>query len=188
MFKKSLQALAASVFVLTGASAHAATVDILGGSTDLLISNLGLTASVTGDGSARDSRLGTVISLGITGGTLDDETGAAVIQHGGSGITLSNGTTSVSVSNLVVDTAAGQVLADIEGGESGAVILQIGNVWEDGELPLLVADALAAVFPETEGRKLALGRATPEVPLPASGLLLLGGLGGLAIYRRKRSK
>jgi|GEM_PF-4430550 hypothetical protein len=188
MFKRSIQALAVSALVLTGASAHAATVDVLGGSTDLLLSNLGLTGSVTGQGSASSTALGKVISLDITGGTIDDETGAAVLQHAGSSFTLSNGTTSVAFGNLVIDTAAGQVLADIEGGADGAVILQIGNVWEGGELPLLVADSLAAVFPEIEGRKLALGSATPEVPLPASGLLLLGGLGGLAIYRRKIAK
>ena len=48
----------------------------------------------------------------ITGGTIDDVTGELLVEHDGSGLTLSAGTTSLLLLNFLIDTENTQILGD----------------------------------------------------------------------------
>jgi hypothetical protein len=186
--------------------ANAATVAIAGVKTDVAVTaplgTLGLSAAPFGSATADTSGVNPVFSFPITGGTVDTATGAAIILHDGSGVTLSAGSISATVGNFLIDTAAAEVLGDLIDAVSGtslATALQLFTFGTSTALPgveLLISDTLAGALITTFGAPnltgAQFGFATPDVaavPLPAAGVLLAGAVAAIAAaaLRRKRA-
>ena len=188
---------------LTTTGAHAATLQIVDGLTTVDVTlDLGpISASPGGVASAS----GSVFSFPITGGSVDSG-GNALIEHDGSLVTLSFGADFVTVGNFVIDTAAANVSGVANGtgiatGASKVELFTFGAQTADG-IPLLISstlnsalgatfgtDAVFAVFgaEDVTGAQFGIANTSPEVvPLPAAGWMLLAGLGGLAVIRRRR--
>jgi glycerophosphoryl diester phosphodiesterase len=137
---------------------------------------------------------GAVFSFPITGGTIDTGTGNALIEHEGSGVTLSNGSVNVSVGNFLIDTMMGTVSGNVIGAPGSVTFFTFGAPGATG-IPLLISSELAgklqSIFtgaPNLTDAPFGLANTSPTpVPVPAALPLLLAGLGGLALMRRKRA-
>ena len=179
-------AATAVLFASVGAS-YAATVDIIGGETTLLMTSIGLDVSPTGTATSEFTEIGTLISFQITGGSYDTDTGEAIVEHIGSGINFADASQSITFQDFIVDTALSSVFSDIAGGASGVLAFTFGEAWDDGRIPLIASSTFSDFFVTSLNLKVALAEITPEVPLPAAGFLMLAGLGSFAAFGRRKT-
>ena len=198
-FKSAAIAIAA----MFGTSAAAAVVDILPANETTVqvtadLAGLGLSGAPTGTATAA----GGVFSFAITGGTVDTDTGAARIEHDGSGVALfaiSDASIRAEVGNFVIDTALGGVFGNVNGGTDFFRLFDLATATTAG-IPLLIAEPLSGALNATfnagndlglKGAQFGIANTNPTVapvPLPASAVLLIAGLGGLGAAARRRKK
>jgi len=185
---------------LCGASAAQALT--LTGTTSVELTAAGLLASngvaVQPVGTA--TLTGATAVFPITGGTLNGAD--ALIEHDGSGLTLSRGSDHLLLLNFLIDTAAGQVfgdgvLIDDVGGVPTALavndvpLFDLGTATTGG-IPLLLtaaaAGALSSLFalPDLTGAQIGLASpAVSAVPVPAAVWLMGSAIAGLGLLRRR---
>ena len=188
--------VAAATLAMSAIAAQAATLPIVGGETRLALTGSLGGLSASGYGTTTEDMWGPYqeFTFGITGGEVDTDTDQSIIEHAGAGVTLSDGTNSASIADFVIDTAAGGIFGNVVGGPSDVLLFTLGHVFENGRITVQISDtlgsAIASIFGGTDPSGAKLGLATLDVqtvPVPAAGFLLLGGLGGLALFRRKSS-
>lgn len=86
---------------------------IVGGNTRVAFGSAitGLQAGLLGSATLVGGAPGLTVNFPITGGDLDAML-AGTIRHDGSGVTLSNGTNTLALSNFVIDTSQGLLFGD----------------------------------------------------------------------------
>jgi hypothetical protein len=202
--------LAAAAFGLGAAiippagPAEAATLRIVGNTTEIEVTadlaGLGLTPSVFGSATAGTSAGGNLLlGFPITGGTLETDTGNALIEHEGSGASLTDGTTTVNAGNFLINTAptVATVFGDVDvdgslvGSDLPLFTLGAGNALPGVQLLIspTLAGALTGVFGAPDLTNAEFGYARPDVaavPLPAGAWLVLTALGALGLARARR--
>lgn len=194
-----MQSAAVSLAALLGTSAGAATVGIVGGQTDVTVTAdlaaLGLSGAPAGTASVAVVGGLTVFSFPITGGAAFMD-GNALVEHDGSGVTLSAGSVAVTISNFLIDTAAMIVSGDIFGGPTDVTFFDFGaeTALSGVELEISsdLAGALTASFGAPDLTGATFGYAVPSpvtgvapVPLPAGLPLLAAAMLGLVALRRR---
>jgi len=115
----SLAALAAvaSLGMSQAASAHSLGVEIIGNVTSVeltsfdALTGLGLSVSTLGTAKIDAGGEFPIAAFAITGGTLDPNTGFALIEHDGSGLGLSDGSSDVNLENFLINTVTGLLLS-----------------------------------------------------------------------------
>lgn len=158
----------------------------------------GLEAQLLGTASLVGGAPGLTVNFPITGGTLDEALSGA-IRHDGSGVSLSNGTNTLALSNFVIDTSAGILFGDaaLNGTVVGTALdlfnfdlstVTVPQLTDLGN-PLLAlvirptaSGALTAAFGlgDTAGVTLGLAATAPQlaaVPEPGSWAMLIVGFG-----------
>ncbi len=199
--------VAATIVALSAAfaSEKAHALAITGGETQVEVTNLfGLTPSLSGTASLVSAEPLTV-SFPITGGSLDDLTGQLLIEHDGSGVTLSDGTNSATAGNFLIDTAQGAIFGDVFDISTGLAdiadlrVFDFGAVGSDGVQLLISAEfgaGLGAIFgadpADLIGAEFGIGVPMPEfadaspVPVPPALALLATGVAALTFAGRRR--
>jgi PEP-CTERM motif len=189
--------------LLLAAPAQAAT--IIGGATSVTLSaaptltGLGLTFGPFGTASAVTGAGGIpTVTFLITGGSVNDVTGKALIQHSGSGLQFSAGSNVLRIGDFVINTTTnvltGSVIAN---GGSPLANVPLFNIGNGLSLSLTseAAGAFTTVFGAPNLTGAAIGTATTNfvtaasaVPEPAAwGMMLLGfGIIGAALRTRSR--
>lgn len=180
--------------------ASADAVEIIGNDTSVeltsfdALTGLGLSVSALGSATVDGSGDFPVATFGITGGKLDPDTGFAVIQHAGSGLGLTDGTSAVSLENFLINTQTGVLSGDVSLNDSFVANLDLFDIQEDLTLLLTTtaAETLNKVYGTMLPGGLEIGIATVDVavvPVPAALPLMLTALAGLGFTgaRRRRS-
>ncbi len=182
----------------TAERAQAHGLDIIGNDTSVELTSFGaltgLGLSVTGLGSASIDASGAtpIATFDITGGTLNPDTGFALIEHDGSGLGLSDGTTFVSLQNFLIDTENGVLSGDVSVDKSLVGNIELFSITDDLTLLLTgaAAGALNGVYGTSLSAGLEIGIASVDVavvPVPAALPLMLTALAGLGLTRRRRA-
>jgi hypothetical protein len=197
--------VALCAFCVSGA---AQALTIVGGNTRLQLSNAteGLTAGLLGSATLAIGQPGLTINFPITGGLLDPGTLAGTIRHDGSGLSLSNGTNILALSNFVIDTSASLVFGDValNGSLLGTgldlfsfdlstvtvpQLFDLSNPLLDLVITATAAGALTTAFglPSTTGVVVGDAATDPSfVPEPGSWLMLMGGFALTGVMLRRR--
>lgn len=206
---RPLQAAVAVVFAamltVPGASRAAS---LIGGVTQVQVTAdvgaLGLTPGVLGSASIVSGQPLTV-AFPITGGALNSSL-AGFILHEGSGVSLTAGGNSLSLTNFIIDTIGQRILGDAAlNGTSLATDLPLFTFdlstvtpaaltnLASPSLSLLfsrqAATALTTVFgaPDLTGAQFGLAATAPSaVPEPATWAMLLLGFGAVGVIARRR--
>ncbi|URD62154.1 PEPxxWA-CTERM sorting domain-containing protein [Sphingomonas sp. KRR8] len=194
-------ALAVTAMVASPASA----ANIIGGSTSVtltsapVLTSAGLTVGTTGTATVALNGDGLpVATFPITGGSTNDQTGAALISHDGSGLSFSNGLGALlNIGNFVIDTSALTVNGYASANGGAASNLTLFNLGSGNTL--LLSSGAASAFNSVFGLNLAAGTqigvaqvnpitAAAAVPEPSTWALMLFGFGaaGVAIRRQRR--
>lgn len=194
-------ALLLGVAAVPLSGAQAAT--IIGNDTQVSVSafdalvGLGLTLSPFGTATVDTSGALPVATFAITGGTVDDMSGDAIVLHEGSGLTFTAGATSVTYSDFVIDTGNALLTSTVTmgGGASGSIDL----FTIDDSFNLFLTDAaaggLTTVFgaPDLSGTE--FGTATVDIavagaiPEPGTWMMMIlgfGAMGGALRYRKRK--
>jgi hypothetical protein len=191
--KKLLFSAALAAAALLGATAHASTIGVGGGNTDITVTadlaGLGLTPTL--DGTATANADGS-FRFPITGGSTDGTN--AIIRHDGSGVTLTAGSTSASIGDFIIDTKFKNVTGTLFGAGSGIEFFTFGETVDPRGVELLISSTLAGALTDVFGAGdlsgAQFGFAAPDpqvVPLPAGAVLLLTGIGALALRGRRKA-
>ena len=186
---------AASLGYTHSASAHG--VDIIGNATSVELTSFdaltGLGLSVGGLGTATIDVSGAfpVATFGITGGTLNPNTGFATIEHDGSGLSLSDGTSTVALENFLINTGTGLLSGDVSLNNSFVANIDLFSIGDGLELSLTsgAADALNGIYGTSLPAGLEIGIASVDVavvPVPAALPLMLSAMAGLGFAGRRR--
>jgi hypothetical protein len=190
----------------TLATGQAHALPIIGGLTSVeltaapTLSGAGLAVSTTG------TALSTVGTNGIplfyfpvTGGTINTDTFAALINHNGSGLRLTTSTASMNLSNFVIDTVLGTLSGAVSFGTTNLSGVPLFSLSASGvasepfrlSLTAAAAGALSTVFGVPNLTGVALGNANTipiaaAVPEPATYLSMALGLGLIALMLGRR--
>jgi hypothetical protein len=184
---------------------------VIGGNTRLAFSSLisGLSVGLLGSANLVGGAPGLTINFGITGGDLDAAL-AGTIRHDGSGVSLSNGTNTLALSNFVIDTVSSTVFGDaalngtVVGGGLSLFVFNLGSVTVgqltdlsnpalDLSLTSTASGALDAAFGtgDTIGLSIGLAATAPvlaAIPEPENWALLIIGFGMIGVTARARQK
>ncbi len=198
--RRYVMVAAIAVGLAQGAStpAEAATLPLVGNQTEVEVTAplgaLGLGGAPFGTATVDVSGMNPVFTFPVTGGSLNTATGAALVEHQGSGVTLSalaDPAVSTTVGNFFIDTIAGRVSGDVIGGASGVPFFNLGAATPSGvELFITteLAGALTGVFgaPDLTGAQFGLARPDlAPIPLPAGVWLMLAGLAAFGAVRAR---
>ena len=183
-------------------SVHA--VEVIGNETRVeltsaptLIGTLGLSVQPVGIGTLE--AVGPTAVFPITGGSVDDMSGAALVEHDGSGLILSAGRDSLALLNFLIDTAQSTIFGDavviddtngtIEASALNDVPLFTFNAGLDLFLTGAAAGAIESLFgvPGLTGFEIGTAQldlaTTAPVPLPGA-VWLFGSAVSLLMARR----
>jgi hypothetical protein len=179
----------------------AATLPLIGNQTEVEVTAplgaLGLAGAPAGTASVDVTGANPVFVFPVTGGTLDTVTGEALVEHEGSGVTLSAIAApeiNVTVGNFLIDTAGGAVSGDVFGGPVGLPFFMFGDMTDNGVELLItsvLAGALTDVFGADDLTGAQFGLARPDIapiPLPAGAWLMLAGAAALGLVGVRRRK
>jgi hypothetical protein len=187
--------------LLSGARVFA--VPIVGGNTSVLLTaastlgGLGINVAPLGSATVSLAADGTPIALfPITGGSSDATSGAALIEHDGSGLALSNATATVNLENFLIDTAASLLSGVVSVGSTSLGIVPLFSIGSGLSLSLTsdAGAALSSVFgiPDLTGALIGTATVSPvlgAVPEPSVlALALIGLLAGGYARRANRQR
>ena len=192
--------LVAAVMITMPMLANA--VEIIGNETRVeltsaptLIGTLGL--AIQPVGTAAIEAVGPTAVFPVTGGTIDDITGELLVEHDGSGLSLSAGTTSLLLLNFLIDTENTQILGDAVtiapdmGGDLQAAALNNIPLFNLDGLNLLLtgtaAGAIDSLFGVPGLTGFEIGTASLDVAaVPVPGAVWLFGSALSLLFPRKR--
>ena len=186
--------LVAMLVLLCAPAANATSLSIIGGVTDVKLTSLDLFNTLGLDlmlvGSATIS--GSVVTFPITGGSVDTETGFALIEHDGSGIGISDGTTDVMLTDFLIDTENALLsgVAAVDGSVLGVVPIFDISATLRLTLTPTAAGALSDAFKLTipAGTEIGVASVRPKtVPLPGAVWLMISGMFVLSRLRKRVS-
>ncbi len=204
--KLSLLAASALVALAATPAAQAQALPIIGGLTSVTLTaaptlaSVGLAVAPLGSAQVSPGSAGIPIAyFPVTGGAIDTVSFAGSIQHAGSGLSLSNASATVSLTNFVIDTTTSLLSGNVAVGGSGLGVVPLFTIGSSGvatspfslSLTAAAAGALSTVFgiPNLTGAVLGTANTIPitTVPEPATVVSMLAGLalmGGLMRRRR----
>lgn len=160
------------------------------------LTGLGLSIQPVGIGAI--DAVGPTAIFPITGGTVDDMSGAALIEHDGSGLTLSAGTTSLLLLNFLIDTAQSKIIGDaVTIADDGTGMLEAAALNDidlftlDGSLNLFLTGAAAGAIETLFGvpglTGFEIGTASVDIAaVPVPGAVWLFGSAISLLMARKR--
>jgi hypothetical protein len=185
---------------LMSASAHAAT--IIGGGTSVkltaapTLTGLGLSFATFGTASATVDAMGIpTATFLITGGSINDATGTARIEHNGSGLNFTGGGKALSIGDFVINTSTNVLTGRVKIGATTLANVPLFNIGTGLSLSLTneAAGAFTTVFGAPDLSGAAIGTASVNlisVPVPEPGtwgMLIVGfGIVGIALRSRQR--
>ncbi len=186
--------------VLMSAPAHAAT--IIGGGTSVkltaapTLTGLGLSFATFGSSSATVDAMGIpTATFLITGGSINDVTGTALIEHNGSGLNFTGGGNALSIGDFLINTTTNVLSGKVVIGATTLTGVPLFNIGSGLSLSLTseAAGAFTTVFGAPDLTGAAIGTAAVNavsVPVPEPGtwgMLILGfGVVGIALRSRQR--
>lgn len=202
-----LAAAVATTCVVASAPALAQSLPIVGGVTSVslvaapVLSGAGLSVGGLGAAQISPGSDGTPLAyFPVTGGSIDTVSFAGSIEHAGSGLSLSNASATVDLTNFVIDTSTGFLSGNVAVGATALGVVPLFSLGSSGiaiapfslSLTPEAGAALATVFgiPNLAGALIGNANSIPitaPIPEPATWMSMLLGLGlvGAAMRRRR---
>jgi PEP-CTERM motif len=190
--------------VLFSVSAHAAI--IIGGGTSVTLTaaptltGLGLSFAPFGSASAVVGAGGIpTVTFLVTGGSVNDVTGKAIIMHMGSGLNFTAGTNALRISDFLINTTTNVLTGKVQFGTTTLTDVPLFNIGAGLSLTLTsqAAGAFTSVFGAPNLTGAAIGTADTNfvtaataVPEPTAwGMMLVGfGVVGASLRLRERKR
>lgn len=200
---------AALAATLGATAAQATALPITGGVTAVTLTSaptlasVGLGVAPLGSATVSPGSSGTPLAFfPVTGGAIDTDTFAGTIAHDGSGLALSDASTTLNLTDFLIDTVALTLTGNAAFGATSIPGVPLFNIGFSGNavspfsltLTAAAAGALTAVFglPDLTGLEIGTANSIPittAIPEPATYATLIGGLallGGVLNRRRRR--